>query len=57
MGGGGDGGVSACTSGLACLLAATGTACGTCGGDGQSCCGSGNNGGAIVMGIPTVLIG
>ena len=26
------------------MLGASGAACGTCGGDGQPCCGSGNNG-------------
>jgi hypothetical protein len=39
-----DGGVSACTAPLACLVATAGNQCGTCGGDGQPCCGTGNNG-------------
>jgi hypothetical protein len=43
-GGGGDGGVTACTSGLGCILMAADNVCGACGGAGQPCCGSGNNG-------------
>jgi hypothetical protein len=39
-----DGGVTACTGALACLVATAGNECGTCGGAGQPCCGVGNAG-------------
>ena len=39
-----DGGVTACTAPLACMVATAGNQCGTCGASGQSCCGTGNNG-------------
>jgi hypothetical protein len=39
-----DGGVTACATPLACLVATAGNQCGTCGASGQPCCGTGNNG-------------
>jgi hypothetical protein len=34
----------ACTTGLSCVIGATSNSCGACGGAGQPCCGTGNNG-------------
>jgi hypothetical protein len=44
MVGGADGGVTACTGALACVLGTPGNSCGTCGAAGQPCCGTGNGG-------------
>ena len=42
--------MTACMAALSCMVSATGNQCGTCGGAGQSCCGTGNNG-TCTMGL------
>src|SRR5260221_1001320 len=48
---GSDGGVSACTTGLSCLVTAMGNQCGACGAAGQPCCGTGGGGQCTPTGL------